>query len=144
MLSQCRLGDLSRTVPEDKGFRGQAPRIITRNQNMFTTQSRPVSKLAKPSAGSSTQDSKLRDVILAEVLDTRPSVKWKDVAGLDNAKQVVYPCCLVCLSPVDCFKTRSNLSCRAIYPKRQPTFALHQKLCIVGSPGDGHFARCQS
>ena len=52
-----------------------------------------VSKLALLScssrAGLGKADTKLREVILAEVLDTRPSVRWDDVAGLQKAKQVL-------------------------------------------------------
>lgn len=33
-------------------------------------------------------DAKMREVVLAEVLDDRPDVRWEDVAGLANAKQV--------------------------------------------------------
>ena len=33
------------------------------------------------------EDAKLRDVILAEVLDTRPADTWQDIAGLQVAKQ---------------------------------------------------------
>lgn len=36
----------------------------------------------------SKEDSRIREVIMAEVLDMRPSVRWEDVAGLNSAKQV--------------------------------------------------------
>ena len=35
----------------------------------------------------SKEEARLRDLIEGEVLDTRPSVRWKDVAGLSAAKQ---------------------------------------------------------
>lgn len=35
----------------------------------------------------SKEDARLREVIEGEVLDTRPSVRWKDIAGLAAAKQ---------------------------------------------------------
>ena len=51
--------------------------------------SRTVSAPGRASAQpASKEDAKLREVILAEVLDTRPSVRWDDVAGLRKAKQV--------------------------------------------------------
>ena len=34
------------------------------------------------------EEARLRDVIEGEVLDRRPSVRWKDIAGLAGAKQV--------------------------------------------------------
>lgn len=34
------------------------------------------------------EDARLREVVLAEILDTRPSTRWDDVAGLAAAKQV--------------------------------------------------------
>lgn len=49
---------------------------------------RTVSAPSRPSHPAGKEDAKLREVILAEVLDTRPSVQWEDVAGLRTAKQV--------------------------------------------------------
>lgn len=37
----------------------------------------------------SKEDSRIREVIMAEVLDMRPSVRWEDVAGLNSAKQAL-------------------------------------------------------
>lgn len=34
------------------------------------------------------EDERLREVVLGEILDTRPSTRWDDVAGLSAAKQV--------------------------------------------------------
>ena len=34
------------------------------------------------------EEARLREVIAAEVLDSRPSVRWSDIAGLAGAKQV--------------------------------------------------------
>lgn len=34
------------------------------------------------------EDARIREVIEGEVLDRRPSVRWKDIAGLSGAKQV--------------------------------------------------------
>ena len=42
----------------------------------------------QPARPRSNVDAKMREVILAEVLDTRPDVRWDDVAGLHKAKQV--------------------------------------------------------
>ena len=49
---------------------------------------RTVSAPSRAPQPASNLDAKLREVILAEVLDTRPSVRWEDVAGLRKAKQV--------------------------------------------------------
>lgn len=40
------------------------------------------------SAAPSGEEARLRDLVLQEVLDTRPSVAWNDIAGLAGAKQV--------------------------------------------------------
>ena len=59
-------------------------------QSYNRTPSQAQATVAKKGGGNSgAADSKLREVILAEVLDTRPSVRWEDVAGLGNAKQVL-------------------------------------------------------
>lgn len=47
-----------------------------------------------PSA-SNKEDSRLHDIIMGEILDTKPSVRWDDVAGLGGAKQVIT--CLPCM-----------------------------------------------
>jgi hypothetical protein len=36
----------------------------------------------------SKEEARLQDIILGEILDTKPSVRWDDVAGLAAAKQV--------------------------------------------------------
>lgn len=42
-----------------------------------------------PAAGSAAgrEDARLREVVLGEILDARPSTRWDDVAGLQAAKQ---------------------------------------------------------
>ena len=38
---------------------------------------------------SSSEDERLRETVLSEVLDSRPSVAWEDIAGLERAKQAL-------------------------------------------------------
>ena len=42
-----------------------------------------------PAAGTAAgrEDARLREVVLGEILDARPSTRWDDVAGLQAAKQ---------------------------------------------------------
>ena len=40
------------------------------------------------SSVSGKEEARLREVITGELLDTRPSVRWSDIAGLAGAKQV--------------------------------------------------------
>ena len=40
---------------------------------------------------SAKEEARLREVVVGEVLDTRPTVRWSDIAGLAGAKQVS-PC----------------------------------------------------
>ena len=41
----------------------------------------------------SKEEARMREVIEGEVLDMRPSVGWKDIAGLAGAKQVIKQYC---------------------------------------------------
>ena len=40
----------------------------------------------------SSEEAKLREAVLSEVLDVKPSESWQDIAGLGGAKQVRQPC----------------------------------------------------
>jgi len=55
----------------------------------------------------SKEDARLREVIEGEVLDTRPSVRWKDIAGLAAAKQA-----RLCIASLDCGRLTQEQSCR--------------------------------
>lgn len=35
------------------------------------------------------EEAKLREAVMSEVLDIKPSESWNDIAGLANAKQVI-------------------------------------------------------
>ena len=35
------------------------------------------------------EEAKLREAVMSEVLDIKPSESWNDIAGLSNAKQVI-------------------------------------------------------
>lgn len=37
----------------------------------------------------SAEEAKLREAVMSEVLDIKPSESWSDIAGLDGAKQVL-------------------------------------------------------
>ena len=39
------------------------------------------------------EEARLREVIEGEVLDRRPSIRWKDIAGLAGAKQACAQFC---------------------------------------------------
>lgn len=39
------------------------------------------------------EEAKLREAVMSEVLDIKPSESWNDIAGLDGAKQVHSACC---------------------------------------------------
>ena len=95
-----RLRDLDAPRASSSAPAGTAKRITRQTSQSFIpsrpalqsynrTPSQAPATAAKKGGGSSgAADSKLREVILAEVLDSRPSVRWEDVAGLGNAKQV--------------------------------------------------------
>ena len=36
------------------------------------------------------EEAKLREAVMSEVLDIKPSESWNDIAGLDGAKQVTF------------------------------------------------------
>lgn len=52
-----------------------------------------------PAAGTAAgrEDARLREVVLGEILDARPSTRWDDVAGLQAAKQARWAACAVAL-----------------------------------------------
>ena len=58
--------------------------LQTYNRNQIQAQPAVKKKITAPGKG----DDALREVIMSEVLDRRPSVRWDDVAGLSKAKQV--------------------------------------------------------
>lgn len=60
------------------------------NRNQIQPSSAPAS--AKKASAPGKGEEKLREVIMSEVLDRRPSVGWDDVAGLSRAKQVGFGC----------------------------------------------------
>lgn len=71
--------------------RGQACRITRQRLPLLGKQNslnNAKSSVGSPAKKSDTKDIKLREAVLAEVLDTRPSIRWVDIAGLGNAKQV--------------------------------------------------------
>lgn len=94
VLSSDRLRDLdapkassSYAVPR------QAKRITAAAPIPLPGRAQPPGQTPKPAAPKATAgNAKLREVILAEVLDTRPSVRWDDIAGLASAKQVRQLC----------------------------------------------------
>jgi len=42
---------------------------------------------AAPGGAAAKEDARLRETVLGEILDARPSTRWDDVAGLGAAKQ---------------------------------------------------------
>ena len=68
---------------------GQLARITKQTEPAFRQKLQSTSRAPNSSLNrASAKDAKLRDIILAEVLDTRQSIQWTDIAGLENAKQV--------------------------------------------------------
>lgn len=60
-------------------------------------------RASAPPAGG-VDDAKMREIILAEVLDHRPSVRWQDVAGLANAKQALHEMVILPALRADLFR----------------------------------------
>jgi hypothetical protein len=60
--------------------------------------------------GRDREEVRLREVIEGEVLDRRPSVHWKDIAGLAGAKQVFLSSLLVLFLPqLLCLQARRRI-----------------------------------
>ena len=104
----CRLRDLnsptpstSKAIPITQQPRQPQPQALQKS-GLVRTHTQPARGVSTPalaqrpiqrsnssvSTSVSKDDSRIRDVIMGEVLDTRPSVRWDEVAGLANAKQV--------------------------------------------------------
>ena len=101
----CRLRDLeSPQASSSNGTSRGRPTRITRNTGITpqrqpqatASNSRPQLAAGRRGAGPATGggkgaaggvDAKMREIVLAEVLDDRPYVRWDDVAGLAKAKQ---------------------------------------------------------
>ena len=66
-------------MPQSKGMVA----LLTEHLGVVTA-----AAAAAGSTVASKEEERLRDVIEGELLDRRPSVRWKDIAGLAGAKQV--------------------------------------------------------
>ena len=76
-----------------KSFQHQAQHLDTNCTHVCGAYPLSSHMHAGGSSVSGREDARLREVITAEVLDSRPSVRWKDIAGLAGAKQVsATPC----------------------------------------------------
>ena len=67
------------------------PRIGTnnrRNQSPKTPSGAPAGSVSQSRALKNI-DNKLKNIILDEVVENAPGVAWSDIAGLDNAKQIL-------------------------------------------------------
>ncbi|KAK9839964.1 hypothetical protein WJX74_001183 [Apatococcus lobatus] len=64
----------------------ERPRLMPRSSSGGSSNS---SGQPPPSRAAGKDDARLREVIQGEVLDTRPSVRWTDIAGLAVAKQAL-------------------------------------------------------
>ncbi len=65
--------------------------VVARSSSMGVASSSGSSSTGQPPTGGrggGKDEARLREVIQGEVLDTRPSVRWDDIAGLSVAKQV--------------------------------------------------------
>jgi len=88
----------TRPEPTERSVANRQPSSYKRNMPALTPRQQPARamqnnnappKQAQPGKSESKGDERLREMILSDVLDDRPTVSWDSIAGLNKAKQAL-------------------------------------------------------